>query len=432
MKDIRNQSPDEVSKYVLSDKGDAKIAQFMDMVVAQGGSQEAFKALCEEAEHDILSNGDLPKEAFETILELFWPYIERAPAGHGISHLNQDILTAMAIYNDSSFPRETLFASDFWAGILGGILHDIGNSVVPRYADYQRRSGHAEIAAWITFNLLEGIFSNPFRLLIAYAISAHTHYTKPVTIAGKGLKDGDYIRPVYWYQDYNPEVKDWVGMGVILVRAIDRMGTRGVILWGRHLLAAADSVQSGVVGIDLTGKEKPYQVDLDALRAHVMPQLGMILREGSSSQEIPTVLQHMKNLQGGDLGKRNSPYGRNDGHLGVYPDLMIMKHGQTAGMINVVVRQEPDMRNFSKIGSLIDIKNSLNMLSRSLTFNGAWDTLYPLFDDLSYEQLARWQAGAHYVVKEYANWMDCIVQMAKGNESNPMSSMLRKVVAAAL
>jgi hypothetical protein len=257
------------------------------------------------------------------------------------------------------------------------------------------------------------------------------HYTKPVVISGKGIDtnthNGDYYRPVYWYEDYIPESGKWVSAGVVMVRAIDRMGTRGVTHYGRHLLATADSVQTGVVGVDLTGKNKTFQVDIEALRVHLIPTLGFYEFEGREGK-TPTVLQHILNYQGGDLGKNNNLYGRNDGYFGVYREMMIQKHTQTARLIKAVVETEPEMRNFKLMEAFVDIKNALSMISRASTFNTAWETLFPLYQELKPEQLARWQNGSKVVMQEYRSWMSNLLSLAEPRENNPMRPLFEKIV----
>lgn len=442
MDNISNKSISRISEYALSNAGDLEIARFIDKLVAKVGSREGFEHLCLEANLDplLVSNNGL-ELFFDDFLDLFWKFIKSSPAGHGMSHLIQDSLTAMALYNDAfvekksdyilSFSKDYIHKSEFWAGIIGGILHDIGNSLVPRYTDYHRRCGHAEVAAWIVYKMLEQYSEEEFRLLCAYAVAAHTHYRKPIVIEGKGIygnnHEGNYHRPVYWYEDYVPGSGKWLSISVVMVRAIDRLGTRGVTHLARHLIATADSVQVGVTGSDHLDGFQTHTVDEEALRIHLLPRLGYYQIEGRDGK-TPTVLQDVLNFQGGDLGKNNSVYGRNDGYLGVYRDLMIDKHCQTSKLTRGIVELEPSMLNFSRMTALIQLKDMLSMVSRSVTFNEAWETLYPLINELNDTQLARWQNGALIAKNEYSLQMQKFLRLATADASNPMQPLYSKIV----
>jgi len=435
MNNLENVNLEVLAKFVQSDEGDHQIASFIDELVERAGSKEKYESLCKEADRIDFKDGCKKLEnLFDNFLDIFWPYVVVSPTGHGLSHLIQDALVAMAIHEDDIDifdNNEIVYVSDYWAGLIGGVLHDLGNAIVPRYADYQRRAGHAEVIAWRVYHLLEPYLSEPMRDLLGYVIAAHTHYTKPIVIAGQGTDtnnvNGDYHRPVYWYEDFIPESGKWISVGVVMARAIDRMGTRGVIHYGRHLLATADSVQSGIVGIDHTGKEKTFQVDKDALRIHLLPELGYHEIEGRDAK-TPTVLQHVLNYQRGDLGKNNNLYGRNDGYFGVYREMMVQKHTQTAKLIKAVVEKEPNMRNFNLMEAFTDIKNSLSMISRATTFNTAWETLFPLYQELDKEQIARWQNGSKVAMEEYIDWMKNLKIFANPEDNNPMKPLFKKII----
>ena len=430
--DLATASLQEIAEFVTSNKGDALIAKFIEDMVAKVGSKEGYTKMVKAAEKDLV-NGKLPSAFFKLMMKIFKRFIIKTPTGHGVSHLYQDILAAIVFATDKVFKQwigwKFISAADLWAGLVSGILHDIGNSVVARYKDWERRNGHAEIGAWLVFYLLEGHLSEEMRYLIAYNIAAHTHYTQ--TEDKELVWGGTYKRPIYWYEDIDVFKEGlFVGIGVIITRAIDRLGTRGYVLMARHLLAAADSVQSGVVGIDLSGKGQAYQVDREALRVHILTTAEMV--DIGRPKPVPTVWQHILNLSAGDLNRNEWPYGKNDLVLGeTLQDLLRIKEEQAKQLARVLEDTELT-EEFDRVKALLKIKTVLNMFSRAQSFNGAWEELAPLFNELSDLELAKWQAAVEAAEKGHASWMSFMLMRAKSDSTNPILAIFDDVLANAL
>lgn len=123
-------------------------------------------------------------------------------------------------------------------GLVAGTLHDVGCALVEHYAETQRVVRHAEGGALLLQEILPRLLlSEKQKILICYAVAAHTHYLKPQTVGE------DTIEP---YLDTSEGEPLW---GILFTRWVDRLDCNGAGFVGRHYLTLARAHQ------DFDGKQ---------------------------------------------------------------------------------------------------------------------------------------------------------------------------------
>jgi hypothetical protein len=379
---------------------------FVTVLKDEVGYEAGYEALCQEAEGDA---GKLGAHTLGALLSILNPLISSCPPGHDRNHIYRDMLGALALVAADPFIGKARYAADVFAGILGASFHDIGNGLTRRYEDTERRAGHAEIGAWLfneaakDLNEAGGveIVPEPVRMLAAYAIAAHTHYTKPIPVKNPV----GYERQPYWYRLWG-EVGRPVGLAVFITRFADRLDTNGVTLFARHLVATADAVEAGG-GKDYTGKDF-FELNEAALGALFLPEV----REGKPKP--PTVLEHMNMFADSNLGA--SIYSRDDHLFPTMNELMMMKVEQTHRLTDIVTGDPPEPEDFSAFGARFRVQNTLRMISGSPKFDRSWEVLRLAWDALDESVQARWYAGFAYVRKAYRAWVSTLVDHASFDE----------------
>jgi hypothetical protein len=239
------------------------------------------------------------------------------------------------------------------------------------------------------------------RKLAAYAIAAHTHYTKPIKVK----QPEGYERPVYWYELWSPDDKP-VGLAVLLARFADRLDTNGVTLFARHLVDQADAAELGG-GKDYTGKEF-FEINEESLQTMFLPQV----REGNPKP--PTVLEHMWVFANSNFGA--SIYSRDDHLFPAMTRLMLIKVYQTWRLTDIVTKETPLFPEASEDKRTALVGDVLRQISGSPKFDRSWDVLARTWEELPEEHQVRWYAGFTYVRDAYLSWLDKLVEYASRKE----------------
>jgi len=166
--------------------------------------------------------------------------------GHGPGHLVREFISAWRIAR-----RSDLDPTEVFLGQVAGSLHDIGLLLMPRYEEVNRVVRHGEAGALLLAEVVKEQDIDLTRgehLLLMFAIAAHTHYLKPMTVE---CRDG-VERLVEPYEDLliigsKPgEMKLGTGDSdeafypVWLTRQADRLDCVGPQFLGRHYLTTAD------------------------------------------------------------------------------------------------------------------------------------------------------------------------------------------------
>lgn len=402
-------SIDDIRQYVESKEGQEEIQSFIDSLRQKLGSPGDYLSVCKQAETEI---GPFGSTTILYIFERLERFIQVCPPGHDPFHIYRDLLAGLALVNSDPFVAKAAFKSDVTASILGGTFHDIGNAVTHRYDDRKRMAGHAEIGAWVFFNITKGILSENIGILAAYAIAAHTHYLKPLKVQ----EPEGFERQPYWYGiEFVDDDKDKpYGFAPILTRFADRLDTNGVTHFCRHLLATADAIESG--GEDLTG-DTFFEINREALLALFKPEV----RRGKHTP--PTTLEHCRNFALSNFG--GGPYSRDDNLFPVMTELMWIKVSQTNRLIQVVTKEGVDMSDFSRKKAKAYAIFVLRNLSGSPHFDRSWDVLLEAWETLDNLAQGSWFKGFDYILRAYFEWLDTLAEFASANEE--YSSLVKEI-----
>ena len=160
-------------------------------------SEEGWKEVKEKAREELST---LPPDILEKLLEKFAPFSKHLPAGHSKGHFLRDAINLTGMLQDPKYGSGNIDEVELLAGIMGGMYHDIGNSIVERYHDAYRIGAHAEVGAVLFGNIAKDVMPNAPHLikLTQYAIAAHTHYPKEREVK---TKDGKIIGTTKPYTD---------------------------------------------------------------------------------------------------------------------------------------------------------------------------------------------------------------------------------------
>lgn len=234
--------------------------------------------------------------------------------GHGPGHLTRDYVHALSLVDTLDADPKHLFV-----GGVAGVLHDAGCTIVERYKESQLAVRHAEAGAlffdFVANEYKELGLNSAERTLMAYAIAAHTHYTKSSEIK---CADGE-TRKIEPYVDTDAEGRPLLGFW--LARWVDRLDCNGPCFPARHYLTLGEEHK------DFDG-EKHFQVNL---APHLEPRL-LPEAERRAINPVPdqTMLEHMKMFA--DSQTNNSPYGKHD--FGAMVEIRDVYKGMLQSVVN--------------------------------------------------------------------------------------------------
>ncbi|MBU0457437.1 MAG: hypothetical protein KKD75_04810 [Nanoarchaeota archaeon] len=228
------------------------------------------------------------KSALNVYEELGIDYRNAGP-GHSIGHLTRDYVHAVKLASELDIDPKHLFI-----GFVGAILHDSGCTLIERFEESKRAVRHAEAGALLFTSIASQLDVNDAeKVLIAYAIAAHTHYLTPSTV-----NCSDKIT-----REVNPYI-DLDGMdqpliGIWLPRWVDRLDCNGPCFVGRHYLNMAK---------DHTDYDGQEHFDIK-YATHLQPRL--LPETERRAKKLPqTMLEHMNMIT--ESQTNNSPYGKHD------------------------------------------------------------------------------------------------------------------------
>ncbi|MBI4980240.1 hypothetical protein HZC30_01630 [Candidatus Woesearchaeota archaeon] len=241
--------------------------------------------------------------------------------GHSLGHLSRDYAHALTLVENLDADPKHLFI-----GGVAGVLHDVGNALVERFAESGRVVRHAEAGALLlgeAFNykkinpLLDVGLNDAKRILMSYAVAAHTHYTRASEVK---CADGE-VRKIEPYTDVDAEGKPL--LGIWLARWVDRLDCNGPCFPARHYLTLGEEHK------DFDG-ERHFEVNL---APHLEPRL-LPEAERRAMNPVPdqTMLEHMKMF--GDSQTNNSPYGKHD--FGAMVEIRDAYKGMLLEIVNAV------------------------------------------------------------------------------------------------
>lgn len=286
------------------ERNDTVVVGEIEQLRAELGNIEGWKSTKEKAKQELES---VPSDVLERILKEFSPFIKNLPAGHSRGHFLRDTSYLSLIMHDSSIVNSDLV--EIFVGLLGGMYHDIGNSVVDRYQEAKRFSGHAEIGAHLFGEVSKGLIGDNLRKMAQLAIAGHTHYLKDRTVT-----KGTETKTVKPYED---EVVDGNRISFWWTRQSDRMDAQGPIMDVRHMVTKAEPTE------DFDGKE--FHATWDNPSDDFKHQFTPTLRTNEERANEPkpkntmNVLEHVTMFANSNFNP-DLPYAKHDNAL--YKDMV--------------------------------------------------------------------------------------------------------------
>jgi len=384
--------------YFESQEGQREVGTLIDQLKGEVGNPKGYLEICKKADQ---SEGKLTSETLEALFEKFNGLIKNTPPGHDINHIYRDALAGLAFASNDRFVKNSFSQADIQAGILGSIFHDIGNAVARRYLDNKHINAHAEIGAYIFWQTSEGVINENVRKLATYAIAAHTHYLKPISIK----EPQGYERQPYWYEIFYPEEGKPCGLAPIITRFSDRLEANGGAFVARTMSANADALELGG-GSEFGGDKGFFEINKESLVTLFYPQIREEKPKPSSA------LEHALMFAKSNFG--NSVYSQNDHLFPLMGELMKAKTDQTYKLIEIV-SIPPEMMDFSNLKAEAVAKNTMRQISGSKNFDRAWKNLLLAWQEIDPETQARWENGFRYIQKSYIDWLE-ILQSKIGDE----------------
>lgn len=326
--------------------------------------------------------------------------IEDIDPGHSIGHLARDYVNALLLP-----PRlPNIAPSHLLVGFVGGVLHDIGNAIVPRYEESRRIIRHAEAGALLFEEAAKTIDLNEAeRELIAYAIAAHTHYLKPFEIT---RPSGSHM--LLPYKDTDEDGKPL--FGVWMPRWIDRLDCNGPTFPGRHYLTLTSPRE------EFDGREF-YRVDFNSTMQPLLRADDAINAVGGKR----TMLEHLAMFAASQTN--NSPYGKHD-----YGSMVEMRDAHTA-LLRTIIGAVYNPSTFSHeaeytIQRAWTVFLGTNIEPTSLGKRVA-QKLEDSFGSLDEKARNAWTAGFAASLRTYAPWASEKLEQLRGAHLSPTDLILR-------
>jgi hypothetical protein len=304
---LADKKPKEWSEFIES-VGDEVVYFETQVLRHQVESIVDWKRTKEKAGKEVDS---ISADVIEQLLEEFVDFINELPAGHGRGHLYRDVVGITSLLHDPSLCSYD--SVEVLVGILGGMFHDIGNSVVERYAERRNYSGHAEVGAYL-FGVKASHLIPPHLLrLIQFVIAAHTHYLQDFVVVKKGKA---FTRVVY-----EDVIIDGNKIAVHLARQSDRMDMQGIPGVIRHSMTKASPTQD----FSEDGFQEIHGDAMKDFRHQFTPVIRTReyrLRLRNPEERSTNVLEHLKMYADSNVGE--SPYSMHDSN---YVKDLIMNEG---------------------------------------------------------------------------------------------------------
>ncbi|MFH1648832.1 MAG: hypothetical protein ABIA11_03880 [Patescibacteria group bacterium] len=297
------------------------------------------------------------------------------------------------------------YNSDAIAGKLAGETHDIGNSLMHRFADKNMFAGHPEIGAALVWYFAKDIFGDHLALLIAWAVAAHQHLTKP-------LKIGEYTRDTYPVEIFEVG-REIVGIAPVIARFCDRLDTGGGISQlPRTFTSRADSVEEGVDGHDVVPGSNEDMKFFEINRANLTAKFWPIIRPKEEQKEGDSIVEHLLMYCGSSTGI--TVYSENDYRFPLAQQLMLERVVESKEILNLMVnlpRRKANPEEEEKAKELF--KNFLlkSMVSNQGDFGRIWRLLEEIWDEQTPETKYVWFATLPKMDAEYDRWIKRLYQV---------------------
>ena len=242
---MRKQLKDNALDYV--------IYQYIENLRSEVEQIEDYRKIKAKAKMEIEA---LPDNAIAQLFQKALPFINALPTAHSKGHCARDLVNLTVILHD---PKTISYDDmEIIVGILAGIFHDIGNSIIERDEENERFTLHAEVSAWIFGKLAKNIIPPNILKLTQFAIAAHTNFEtlRKKTKSGITVK----IRP------YDTKIVNGDKISMTLARTTDRIDLiNGAIYPIRTIIRFAKYIKHVV---HVTGeKDIEFESELEDFKA---------------------------------------------------------------------------------------------------------------------------------------------------------------------
>lgn len=361
------------------EKNDTAVVGQIEQLRTEIGTIEGWKQTKEKAKQELES---VPPDVLERILKQFSPFIKNLPSGHSRGHFLRDTSYLSLIMHDLSVANND--PVEIFVGLLGGMYHDIGNSVVDRYQEAKRFSGHAEIGAHLFGEVSKGLIGDNLRKLAQLAIAGHTHYLKDRTVV-KGAE----TRTVKPYED---EVVDGNRIAFWWTRQSDRMDAQGPIMDIRHMVTKAEPTE------DFDGKE--FHATWDNPSDDFKHQFTPVLRTNDERTKEPkpkntmNVLEHVTMFANSNFNP-DLPYAKHDNAL--YKDMVSKAADEQKEFVSKAATESPTLTPEARAEAFKRYFQLVRAIEPADNTEGAVQKMQSKFALLSVEDQNKW-AGAFDVL----------------------------------
>lgn len=347
-----------------------------------------------EKEKAQLELRQLPANLIPQIFERVAPYIETLPTGHSKGHAFRDLMSSMELMRDPKL--KDIDDVEKIIGIMSGTFHDVGNSVINRYDESKRFSGHAEVGAHLFGELTKDLIPPHLLKLIQYSIAAHTHYTREIAITKKiDGKDEALVR-----RPYDDAPVEGNRMGIWLARWADRLDMQGVMGFVRHGLTKSQPTEDYDISKVFHAVREDEKEDF---KHHFTP----IVRSdeernnGSVHDKTRNVLEHIQMFR--DSALNPSIYSQYDTEF--FRDTLIVPAAEEQKQFVKAVLQDTPVLSDEKIGSAFDKFYALcKVIEPGVDIDQTIGLFKEKFAILTSEERSHWANGFNVLPDIYKKW----------------------------
>lgn len=387
----------EEARRFFEGKGDEEVFQEIQKLREECESPEGWARIKKDAIQEI---DKLPSDFIERLISKAKPFIEALPAGHGRGHFYRDTVNLSIILQDPDLKGKD--PVELTAGVVGGLFHDIGNSVVDRYQDPFRAAGHAETGAYLVGILGKGIIPPNLLKLSMLGIAAHTQYTKDRVVEKSGK--------TFTTKPYDDEMVDGNKLALWIPRWTDRLDANGPIMAIRHIITKAEPT------VDFSGGEfQPvWKSEEDDFRHQFKPEL----RSNEARQKLPKpqsgtgVLEHLVMFADSNFNPK-LPYAKYDSRFYRYelimPFVVWQRQFVLAALSTPPEFSQGEMNQH--IDKFLELCEVVEPAKESGEVTG---TLKRKFEYLSEEERRKWAFSFMILSDLYGKWYGRVDEMLKG------------------
>lgn len=319
---------------------------------------------------------DIPEDIVPKLFERLEPYLNALPSGFSKKHITRGLVNSLIISQDPWV--KNLDAAERFIGIIGGTFSDIGTSVVGRYGEAKRFSGHAEAGAFLFGQITEDLLPPNLLKLSQLAIAAHTHYTKNIEI--KRTVDGkEEVIIKKTYDDALDEQGNKAG--IWLSRWADRLDSQGIQFFIRHALTKAEPTED----YDQEGWHEIKENEQEDFNHHFDPKMRTEdFAHGRNTLEHMTMFRNSA-VEKSVYSQFDTPYFRNE--------LIRPNADEQVELTEEVLKDPPDLPDKEineKFETFYDMCRRVDGSSNVEIVIGLFKRKFP---SLSKEQLSHWANG---------------------------------------